>query len=433
METFGCSQICLTTKISRCRSMIFITLYQGADYYGLGLKVFTRMAREAGSVYKIGKKVLIRRTIFDEYSYTRLPQQVTAAEGRPGVLALMAITGWLLSNPKGYRAPAGGLKVQLKRYFRAGARFEKDWDAFTRNHLKLTRAPIGENCFYTFYDLYWRPMPEIPALRFLTAQEGRTHTARRYMEPTERYTKIPVMLLKDESLSPAAKGVVILALRELDLQKNVAGYTATKQAMQKACGLRAAAFETAWQEAKDSGYIRQERLLDETTGRISWGYSVAITQEELEENCCQVEEPAAVSGKEKTPTIHDAEAGTRVAGFAEERQAVQELVKENIGYAQLLQTVRIAPLYYHKEDIDAYVRLIVDTVCSTLPTVRIGCQAIPTQRVREALLQLCQEHILYVMECLSDAQIEHNPRAYKLTALYNAAITYSEYAMGLTA
>ncbi len=45
----------------------FITLYQGADYYGLGLKVFTRMAREAGSVYKIGKKVLIRRTIFDEY------------------------------------------------------------------------------------------------------------------------------------------------------------------------------------------------------------------------------------------------------------------------------------------------------------------------------------------------------------------------------
>lgn len=45
----------------------FITYYQGADYYGLGLKKFTRMAREAGAVYKIGKKVLIRRTIFDEY------------------------------------------------------------------------------------------------------------------------------------------------------------------------------------------------------------------------------------------------------------------------------------------------------------------------------------------------------------------------------
>lgn len=39
----------------------FITYYQGADYYGLGLKMFTRLAHEAGAVYKIGKKVLIRR------------------------------------------------------------------------------------------------------------------------------------------------------------------------------------------------------------------------------------------------------------------------------------------------------------------------------------------------------------------------------------
>lgn len=45
----------------------YITYYQGADYYGLGLKVFTRMAHEAGAVYKIGKKVLIRRSIFEEY------------------------------------------------------------------------------------------------------------------------------------------------------------------------------------------------------------------------------------------------------------------------------------------------------------------------------------------------------------------------------
>lgn len=45
----------------------FITYYQGADYYGLGLKSFTRMAHEAGAVYKIGKKVLIRRDIFEEY------------------------------------------------------------------------------------------------------------------------------------------------------------------------------------------------------------------------------------------------------------------------------------------------------------------------------------------------------------------------------
>lgn len=45
----------------------FLTYYQGADYYGLGLKVFTRMAHEAGAIYKLGKRVLIRRDIFEEY------------------------------------------------------------------------------------------------------------------------------------------------------------------------------------------------------------------------------------------------------------------------------------------------------------------------------------------------------------------------------
>ena len=45
----------------------FITYYEGADYYGLGLKSFTRMAHEAGAVYKIGKMVRIKREIFEEY------------------------------------------------------------------------------------------------------------------------------------------------------------------------------------------------------------------------------------------------------------------------------------------------------------------------------------------------------------------------------
>lgn len=39
----------------------------GHEYYGLGMKPFTRVAREAGAVYKIGKMVRIRRDILEEY------------------------------------------------------------------------------------------------------------------------------------------------------------------------------------------------------------------------------------------------------------------------------------------------------------------------------------------------------------------------------
>ena len=45
----------------------FITLNEGVEYYGLGMKPFTRFAREAGAVYKIGKMVRIRRDLLEEY------------------------------------------------------------------------------------------------------------------------------------------------------------------------------------------------------------------------------------------------------------------------------------------------------------------------------------------------------------------------------
>ncbi len=46
----------------------FITFSQGSDYYRLGLKVFTRLAREAGATYKLGHKMVrVNRHVFEEY------------------------------------------------------------------------------------------------------------------------------------------------------------------------------------------------------------------------------------------------------------------------------------------------------------------------------------------------------------------------------
>ena len=45
----------------------FITYKMACEYYGLGLKPVTRLSHEAGAVYKVGKKVLIRRDIFEAY------------------------------------------------------------------------------------------------------------------------------------------------------------------------------------------------------------------------------------------------------------------------------------------------------------------------------------------------------------------------------
>lgn len=45
----------------------FVSYQQAMDYYGLGYKPIVRLSHISESVYKIGKKVLIRRSIFEEY------------------------------------------------------------------------------------------------------------------------------------------------------------------------------------------------------------------------------------------------------------------------------------------------------------------------------------------------------------------------------
>mgnify|MGYP003273124998 FL=1 len=45
----------------------FVTYSIAIDYYWLGLKPVTRMTHECGAIYKIGRKILIRRSIFEEY------------------------------------------------------------------------------------------------------------------------------------------------------------------------------------------------------------------------------------------------------------------------------------------------------------------------------------------------------------------------------
>lgn len=45
----------------------FINYRMGREYYGLGEKPMIRMAWASGAVYKVGKKVLIKREIFEEY------------------------------------------------------------------------------------------------------------------------------------------------------------------------------------------------------------------------------------------------------------------------------------------------------------------------------------------------------------------------------
>lgn len=93
----------------------FITYYQGADYYGLGLKSFTKLAHEAGAVYKIGKRVLIRRDIFDGYLRTIYAHRSNdKADNAKAVTDLGSQQGILIQDPVSGRMD---VRLGLTEYF----------------------------------------------------------------------------------------------------------------------------------------------------------------------------------------------------------------------------------------------------------------------------------------------------------------------------
>ena len=100
-----------------------------------------------------------------------------------------------------------------------------------------------------------------------------------------------------------------------------------------------------------------------------------------------------------------------------------EIVKENIEYDILLNRNP-----YDKDRLDGIVDLMLETICTTRPTVRIGREDFPAEVVKSRLLKLDESHIEYVLDSLSKNTTQvRNVRAYLLTTLFRAPTTIDQY------
>ena len=107
----------------------------------------------------------------------------------------------------------------------------------------------------------------------------------------------------------------------------------------------------------------------------------------------------------------------------QEMDDCREFVKEQIAYDYL---VREHP--GDQQRIDGYVDVLTEALCCEDEYMRIGQQEHSTFEVRGRLYQLTSEHITYVMDCMKNTPTRIlNPRAYALTALFNAPLTIDQY------
>lgn len=104
-----------------------------------------------------------------------------------------------------------------------------------------------------------------------------------------------------------------------------------------------------------------------------------------------------------------------------ERERRTEEVRRQVEYGWLCGR-------YEVELIDELVAVIVDVLCSSRPTLRVGGELLPAWQVQERFRLLERDHLEYVIESLqrTTAQVV-NVRAYLMTTLYNAPITIHHY------
>ena len=81
-----------------------------------------------------------------------------------------------------------------------------------------------------------------------------------------------------------------------------------------------------------------------------------------------------------------------------------------------------------KEIILELIDIIVDTVCSTKPTIRVNGEDIPHDIVKSTFLKLNSSHIEYVLDAMDNNVSDvRNIRSYLTTALYNSRLTLNSY------
>lgn len=101
--------------------------------------------------------------------------------------------------------------------------------------------------------------------------------------------------------------------------------------------------------------------------------------------------------------------------------AYSEIIKENISYDYLCKQDKIRAYEIHE-----LFEIMLEAVCTTRDTIRVGREDMPTEIVKSRLLKLDCSHIEYVMDSMDKTTTDvRDIRSYLLTVLYRSPTTIS--------
>lgn len=108
----------------------------------------------------------------------------------------------------------------------------------------------------------------------------------------------------------------------------------------------------------------------------------------------------------------------------EEREAYKELIKENIEFEYLVDSLDTR----EQAILEEIIEIMTDTVSVKRASIKIAQTEHAFNLVKSKLMKLNREHMMYVLYCFSQNHTKiHNVRSYLLTSLYNAPDTIKSY------
>ena len=264
------------------------------------------------------------------------------------------------------------------------------------------------------------------------------------VEKNKNYTVMSNVHLRDEKLSLKAKGLLSMFLSLPD------NWTYSISGLAKISKESRSSINSGLKELEAAGYLVRRQLRDKKGHLANTEYTI---YEEPRAPCVDfpsTDNPSAEDPSSDNPSagnckeISKEESNTekqntdvnkyRFNSFQElaevtaeemrkEREAYSDLIKENIEYDFLVRNHNL-----RKQDIEDIFDVMLDTVCSTKPIIRVGGDDKPAEVVKSQLLKLDYTHIEFVLECMQQNTTRiRNIRQYLLTTLYNAPSTISSY------
>lgn len=271
------------------------------------------------------------------------------------------------------------------------------------------------------------------------------------VEKTRNYTVMSNQHLRDKRLSLKAKGLLSLML---SLPED---WDYTTKGLARICKDGVDSICTTVRELEGTGYIvrKRERRADGTLGSIEYTILEQSRQADApkRENPVQAEKsadapkrafpeqvkpeqenPAQLNIQEQSKEILSTDSTKSFPSFPhkgkpiqesgmERRETYREQIMTNVDYDYLVGYTEV-----DRGRLDELVGLILDTVCSTKPTIRVAGEELPAEVVRSRLLKLTGAHLLYVLDRIRENTTDvRHVKPYLLTALYNAPLTMDNH------